>query len=138
MNAQPIPSRVVIDPHLYGHASPRTLELFAAAGYRVVRVGSAALLHSPNGLERWIVGCWIHDQRPAWSSRLDQHHRWLIGRGAPTPLEQRREAAWSARRRRQRLRAPSGRFAGAVPWWGDVDDAGRLLTPRAEQPWRLS
>jgi len=130
---------IQVDPHLRGHVTPRTLGRLQRSGYRVHRVGAAAHVHDSSGRARWIVGVWApRDRRPAWSARLDQHHRWLIGRGEPTPLEARRAAAWLDRRRRQRLRAPSGRFAGAVPWWADVDPAGRLLTPRSEQPWRLT
>lgn len=131
-------SRTVrIDPHLRGNVTPATLGRLAASGWSVHRVGHAAYLH--RGSLRFLVGVWgRHEAPPAWADRLDVHHRWLIGRGEPTALEARRAAAWLERRRATRLRAPSGRYAGAVPWWASVDATGRLLTPRSEQPWRFA
>lgn len=129
-------SRIAIDPQLRGRVTPSVLDRMARAGLHVHQVGSAAYVHTSDRRHRWLLVV-----TPAPSSllaRIAAHHRWLIGRGNPTALQARRQESWARARRRLRLRAPSGRFAGAVPWWADVDDAGRLTTPRNLQPWRLS
>ena len=97
---------VRVDPHLRGHVTPRTLAALRAAGCRVIQVGAAAYV--ARGTDRWIVGVW-DGARPPFADRLDQHHRWLIGRGAPTPVEARREAAWKAE-----FRALDDL---GLPWW---------------------
>ena len=98
--------RVRVDPHLCGHVTPRTLAALRVAGCRVIQVGAAAYV--TRGTDRWIVGVW-DGARPPFADRLDQHHRWLIGRGAPTPVEARREAAWKMAFRA--LDDPG------LPWW---------------------
>lgn len=127
-------SRVAIDPQLYGRATPALLQRLERAGLRVHRVGRAAYVHGGDGV-RWLL---VIGDAPELEARIDAHHRWLIGRGEPTELSRRREDAWARARRRLRLRGPDGRFACAVPWWALVDAVGRLLTPRALQPWRVS
>jgi len=84
-----------VDPRLYGRVRPGTLAALRTR-YHVTQIGQAALVRTPG--QGWLVGVWDKD-RPVWADRLDQHHRWLIGRGEPTPLESRREAAWFLERR---------------------------------------
>jgi hypothetical protein len=86
-----------------------------------------------------IFGVWsTREAPPAWEPKLRAWRLWYRFRGpAPAP-EARRAEAWSRARRHLRLRAPSGRFVSAVPWWAEVDAVGRLLTPRSAQPWRLT
>lgn len=86
---------VRVDPRLYGHVSRRTLAVLRSR-FHVTQVGRAAYIRA--GSMRWLVGVWDRD-RPPFADRLDAHHRWLIFRGDPTPLEARREAAWLAARR---------------------------------------
>jgi hypothetical protein len=125
---RPMGAWVKVDPHLRGHVTPSTLAALSRAGFRVHRVGRAAYLHRDG--TRWIVGVWARNEpRPAFAARLAEHHRWLIGRGAPTGRERRAIARWLADRTRT---------APAAPWWADVDAAGQITTPRSEQPWRLS
>jgi hypothetical protein len=128
-------SRIAIDPQLRGSATPSVLDRLAQAGFHVHRVGRAAYAHDDTG-NRWLL---VIGLAPDLIERHAEHHRYLTGRG-PTPArELRRSATWARARRRLRLRNRiTGRFAGSVPWWAVVDAVGRLLTPRHEQPWRLS
>lgn len=125
---------VIIDAQLRGRVDEPTLARFRSAGLHVHRVGSAAYVHDTEGRHRWLL---VVGQAPRLEHRIDGHHRWLRG-GPEPPWEIRRTLAWLARRARIRLRAPSGRFVGPVPWWAAVTPSGRLLTPRHLQPWRLS
>lgn len=128
----------LLDPHVHGVLTVAQLEDFRQLGYRVHRVGHAAYLH--RGTRHWIFGVWEkREDPPAWADRLRAYRRWWLGRGPAPGPEARRAFAWWKRRQRLRLRDPhSGRFAGRVPWWAEVDPVGRLLTPRHLAPWRLT
>lgn len=115
--------------------SPATLGALRAVGFRVLVIGRAALVRGHG--QRWILGCWDADDRPAWADELDAAHRYLIGRGPQTERQRRATIRWLEHRRRQRLRTPDGRDAGPLPWWAQVDDAGVLL-PDSPRPWRVS
>lgn len=127
-------TRIAIDPALRGRATPSVLVRLVRAGFRVHRVGRAAYVHDASGRHGWLL---VVGPAPDLEARIDAHHRYLTGRGPATPLQERRQAAWLAIRRRLRLRLPNGRFACRVPWWAAIDAVGRLLTPRELQPWRV-
>ena len=128
----------LLDPHVHGVMTPGQLEEFRRLGWRVHRVGRAAGLHK--GPRTLVMGVWAKRETPPdWYPRLRAYRRWWLGRGPAPAAERRRELAWLAARRLIRLRSrQSGRFVGRVPWWADVDAAGRLLTPRHLAPWRLT
>src|SRR4051794_33822342 len=100
-------SRVVVDPVLRGRATPQLLARFAAAGLHVHRVGRAAYVHSADHAQRWLL---VIGPAAELEASIDAHHRYLLGRGEPPPLEARRLAAWLRARARLRWRDPiSGR-----------------------------
>lgn len=114
-------SPLVIDPALRGHVSPRTISQLERYGLRVHRIGRAAHVHSADHSVSWILGVWFRDARPPWADRLDQHHRYLLGRAGPEGRDRRRVDAYLAAWRRGRLRDPLGRFLGRLPWFCDLD-----------------
>lgn len=136
----PYVGTVRIDPRLYGRVTPHALTHWQRYGFRVTRIGGAALLRGPSG-QRWIVGCW-DGPAPTWAPRLRERHLWLLGRGPMPAAERRRETRWLHQRKRARLRSPiNGRFLpGPVPWWWPTDARGWPVTvcPRELQPWALA
>lgn len=127
--------RPPIDPHLRGRVTPRILAGLAERGLHVHRIGQAAYVHDDAGAVRLILA--VLDRRattPTWIHELAAHHRWLIGRGQPTPRQARaiagRVRAWSM----ARIRDERGRYVGRPAWW--QDDAGAPL-PGFRRPWRV-
>lgn len=121
-------SRVVIDSRLRGLVPPRFVELMRRDGFRIHQVGRAVYAHRP-GL-RWVFGVQAHGQAaPGFAPRLDDHHRFLIGRGPALGRAARELVAWAARRRTLHLADGS-----PLPWW--YGDDGRPA-PGFARPWRV-
>jgi hypothetical protein len=127
-------SRVAIDPQLRGTVPPWLVDWFADMGYRVHRVGQAVYVHGPD--LQIIAGCWRRrDTPPPFEARLAAHHRYLIGRGAPTPREHRRLERLGQLFRRLRIRGALGRFVGRPDWWQQLDGSPQ---PGFLRPWRVA
>jgi hypothetical protein len=137
--ARPLPRRgVVIDSQLRGRVTPRIAAALERRGLRVHLIGSAAYVHDEAHAIRFILAVLPRrlERPPTWLSELDDHHRYLIGRGSPTPRDARELGRAMATWRRGRVRDPrTGRYIGRPKWW--QDPAGRPL-PGFAWPRRLS
>lgn len=127
-------SRVAIDPQLRGTLPPWLVDYLAELGYRVHRIGQAVYIHG-GGLHILAAVASRGATPPPFTDRLDAHHRYLIGRGDPTPLQRRRLERLGQLFRRLRLRDRLGRYIGRPDWWQEPDGSPQAGFAR---PWRLA
>lgn len=122
--ARPLPTRgVIIDAQLRGRITPRIAAALEGRGLTVHRIGAAALIHDASHSVRFILAVLPRrlEQPPTWLSELDDHHRYLIGKGRPTARDARELGRAMASWRRARVRDPrNGRFIGRPRWWQDT------------------